>query len=196
MELSESVQRGLQTLADPTIFDLKTFTVFIEVAFRSLLSAHSDHSILDQPELKLIEQVCLKQCHVAVTSCILEGVKLNADKSTVSSCLEDNRFESERVEVFYSLFQKHKGDLETLLSSIGSGPPHVNDVSWRLEYRIKNGHVHKVNEPSYLISLNVENGDMGRSLEDVQFNCTMEQLQDLMGKMKDAAKSLEKATQF
>ncbi|XP_067107931.1 COMM domain-containing protein 3 isoform X3 [Osmerus mordax] len=177
MELSESVQRGLQTLADPTIFDLKTFTVFIEVAFRSLLSAHSDHSILDQPELKLIEQVCLKQCHVAVTSCILEGVKLNADKSTVSSCLEDNRFESERVEVFYSLFQKHKGDLETLLSSIGSGPPHVNDVSWRLEYRIKNG-------------------DMGRSLEDVQFNCTMEQLQDLMGKMKDAAKSLEKATQF
>ena len=39
--------------------------------------------ILDQPELKLIEQVCLKQCHVAVTSCILEGVKLNADKSTI-----------------------------------------------------------------------------------------------------------------
>merc|ERR1712131_12779 len=196
MELSESVQKGMQCLSDTTLFDLKSFTVLMEVAFRSLLSGHADHCILDQPELKHIDVVLLKQCHVAATTCILEGVKHNADKSTVSSCLDDLRFEAERIDAFYTLFQKHKGDLETLLSSIGRCPPHINDASWRLEYRIKNGHVHKVNEPSYLIALNVENGDMGGSSEDVRFSCTMEQLQDLVGKMKDAAKSLEKATQL
>ncbi|XP_064803417.1 COMM domain-containing protein 3, partial [Oncorhynchus masou masou] len=73
----------------------------------------------------------------SATTCILEGVKQNVDKSTIS---------------------------------IGRCPPHINDVSWRLVYPIKNGHVHKVNEPSYLFSLNVE---------------------DLVGKIKDAAKSLE-----
>uniref|UniRef100_A0AB40E764 COMM domain-containing protein 3 n=1 Tax=Esox lucius TaxID=8010 RepID=A0AB40E764_ESOLU len=199
MELSESVQKGLQSLADPMLFDLKTFSVLIEVAFQSLVSAHADSSVLDQPEFKRIDQMLLKHCHNAATTCILEGVKQNADKSTISSCLEDLRFDAERTDVFYSIYQKYRSDLETLLSSIGRCPPHINDVSWRLEYRIKNGHVHKVNEPSYLISLNVENANNGGSSEDLHFSCTMEQLQvhnDLVGKMKDAAKSLEKATQL
>ncbi|CDQ82565.1 unnamed protein product [Oncorhynchus mykiss] len=62
-------------------------------------------------------------------------------------------------------------------TSIGRCPPHINDVPWRLVYLIKNGHVHKVNEPSYLISLNVENTNNGGSSEEVHFSCTMEQLQ-------------------
>lgn len=133
--------------------------------------------LIDQPELKHVDLALLKQCHLSATTCILEAVKHSADRATVSSCLEDVRFEADRTEVFCSLLQKHKGDLETLLSSIGRCPPHINDVAWRLEYRIKNGHVHKVNEPSYLISLSVENGDLTRSAEDVNFSCSMEQLQ-------------------
>nr|ACI69223.1 COMM domain-containing protein 3 [Salmo salar] len=196
MELSESVQKGLRSLADATFFDMKTFSVLIEVAFRSLLSAHADRSVLDRPEFKALDQKLLKHCHTAATTCILEGVKQNADKSTISACLEDVSFDAERTEVFYTTYLKYKSDLETLLSSLGRCPPHINDVSWRLEYCIKNGHVHKVNEPSYLISLNVENANNGGSSEDVHFSCSMEQLQDLVGKMKDAAKSLEKATQL
>ena len=60
MELSGSVQRGLQTLADPTVFDLKTFTVFLEVAFQSLLTAHSDHSILGKI-VASANRLCLPQ---------------------------------------------------------------------------------------------------------------------------------------
>uniref|UniRef100_A0A674BB78 COMM domain-containing protein 3 n=1 Tax=Salmo trutta TaxID=8032 RepID=A0A674BB78_SALTR len=216
MELSESVQKGLQSLADATVFDMKTFSVLIEVAFRSLLSAHADRSVLDQPEFKALDQKLLKHCHTAATTCILEGVKQNADKSTISACLEDVSFDAERTEVFYttylvittllctshvnnfllqrSSFKIHarsqpqtvfflcihlySWDHECMLFSfLGRCPPHINDVSWRLEYCIKNGHVHKVNEPSYLISLNVENANNGGSSEDVHFSCSMEQLQ-------------------
>uniref|UniRef100_A0A674DQZ9 COMM domain-containing protein 3 n=1 Tax=Salmo trutta TaxID=8032 RepID=A0A674DQZ9_SALTR len=177
MELSESVQKGLQSLADPTLFDLKTFSVLIELAFRSLLTGHADRSVLDQPELKPIDQKLLKHCHTAATTCILEGVKQNVDKSTISLCLEDVRFDVERTDVFYITYQV----MTTLLWRC---PSHIN-VSWRLEYLIKNGHVHKVNEPSYLISLNVENTNNGGSSGE-----------DLVGKMKDAAKSLEKAVQL
>ncbi|KAM6976732.1 COMM domain-containing protein 3 [Aplochiton taeniatus] len=196
MELSESTLNGLQSLADPSLFDLKTFTSVIEIAFSSLLCAHSDSSILDVPEFRSIDQALLKQCHAAATTCILEGVKQNVDKSSFSSCLEDVRFEVEKIEIFYTFYLQNKGNLETVLSSLQRCPPHINDVSWRLEYNMKNGHVHKVNEPSYLISLNVENAGLGRCPEDIHFNCTMEQLQDLVGKMKDAAKGLEKATQM
>ncbi|XP_029935825.1 LOW QUALITY PROTEIN: uncharacterized protein LOC115379240 [Myripristis murdjan] len=228
MELSESVQRGLQSLADPSLFDLSSFPVLVDVSFRSLLSSHADSGILDQPELKHIDQIVLKQSHAAATTFILEAVKQNADKSTISSCLEEITFSAERIEIFHSAYQviiiinyilmqnnfifpvvlvfitneiyyvlqKHKKELEHLLASIGRRPPHITDVSWRLQYHMKNGHVHKVNEPFYLISLNVENGDSGGSSEDISFSCTMEQLQDLVGKLKDAAKSLEKATQM
>lgn len=39
MELSESVTKGLQALADPSLFDLKSFTIFTEVSFDSLVSS-------------------------------------------------------------------------------------------------------------------------------------------------------------
>ncbi|XP_073686920.1 COMM domain-containing protein 3 [Garra rufa] len=191
MELSDSVMKGLQTLADPNVFDQKSFTIFTEVAFDSLVSTRGE-SVLGHPELKHIDQTTLKHCHTAATTLILEGVKQNADKSTISSCLEDVRFQNEKVDTFYNSFQKNKRNLESLLSSIDTCPPHITDTEWRLEYCIKNSHVHKVNQPSYLISLNTERA--GASSE-INFNCTMEQLQDLVGKMKDAAKSLERATQ-
>lgn len=42
MELSESVTKGLQTLADPNVFDQKSFTIFTEVAFDSLVSSAAE----------------------------------------------------------------------------------------------------------------------------------------------------------
>ncbi|XP_044195776.1 COMM domain-containing protein 3 [Thunnus albacares] len=193
MELSESVQRGLQSLADPSVFDQTSFPALVDVSFRSLLSSHGDPGVLDQPELKQVDQILLKQSHTAAITFILEAVKQNADKSTVSSCLEELTFSAERIEIFCSTYQKHKKELERLLASIGKQPPRVNDVSWRLQYHMKNGQLDKVNEPFYLISLNTENKG---TPEDINFTCTVEQLQDLVGKLKDAAKSVEKASQM
>ncbi|KAM9839685.1 polycomb complex protein BMI-1-A [Aulostomus maculatus] len=190
MELSESVQRGLQSLAEPSVFNQTSFPVLLDVSFRSLLSSHADPAVLDEPELKQVDQIALKQSHAAVATFILEAVKQNADKSTISSCLEELSFSAERVEIFFSSYQKHKKELEALLASIGRRPPHINDVSWRLQYHVKNGQVDKVNEPFYLLSLSTENKG---APEDINFACTMEQLQDLVGKLKDAAKSVEKA---
>ncbi|KAM9436631.1 COMM domain-containing protein 3 [Clarias gariepinus] len=195
MELSDSVVKGLQTLADPAYLDLKSFTVFIEGAFRSLLSFPSS-SVFDHPELKNVDQALLNQCHIAVTTFILEGVKHNADMSTLCSFLEDLRFDSERVDAFYTHYQKSKTSLDRLLSSIDRCPPHITNVSWRLDYCIKNSHVHKVNQPSYLISFKTETGGNNETSSEQNFNCTLEQLQDLVGKLKDAAKSVERATQL
>ncbi|XP_072306773.1 COMM domain-containing protein 3 isoform X2 [Eucyclogobius newberryi] len=161
MELSESVQKGLKLLADPSVFDPRGFSVLLDVSFLSLLSAHGDAAVLDHPELKNHDSVLLKQSHAAVVTFILECVKLNTDKSTLS---------------------------------IGRRRPEINDVSWRLQYQIKSGQVDKVDEPFYLITLNTENE--ARTCEDVNFTCTVEQLQDLVGKLKDAAKSMERASQM
>ncbi|KAI3355197.1 hypothetical protein L3Q82_018055, partial [Scortum barcoo] len=174
MELSESVQRGLQSLSDPSSFGPASFQALVDASFRSLLSSHGDPAVLDQPELRQVDQVLLKQSHAAATTFILEGAKQNADKSAISSSLEELSFSADRIEIFYSTYQKHKKELEHLLASIGRCPPHVTDVSWRLQYHMKNGQVDKVNEPFYSMSLHTEHGGCPGKID---FNCTMEQLQ-------------------
>ncbi|XP_019520698.1 PREDICTED: COMM domain-containing protein 3 isoform X3 [Hipposideros armiger] len=88
---------------------------------------------------------------------------------------------------------KQRADKSTL--SIGRSLPHIIDVSWRLEYQIKTNQLHKMYRPAYLVTLNVENTD-SQSHPEISFSCNMEQLQDLVGKLKDASKSLERATQL
>ncbi|XP_028825929.1 COMM domain-containing protein 3 [Denticeps clupeoides] len=194
MELSESVQKGLRRLADPAAFDAARFAALVEAAFAGVTRPGSE-ALLDHPELKHADQALVKLCHAAAATVILEAAKQNADRSTISSCLEEFKFDAGRTDLFCDSYQKHKKAVENLLAGIGGSPPHITDVSWRLEYCIKNGYVHKVNQPSYLISFNVQSGVSGGSPSEVNFNCTTEQLQDLVGKMKDAAKSLEKAAQ-
>ncbi|NXN15608.1 COMD3 protein, partial [Indicator maculatus] len=192
MELSPYVQGGWRLLADPCRFSLRPYAALLRAAFRSLLD-HS-HDGLDDPDLKDIDPTVLKHCHAAAAMCILEAGKHKADISAISTCLEDCKLDKERIEQFCTEYQ-HR-ELVTVVSfSIGRAPLHISDVSWRLEYQIKNNQLHKTYQPSYLVTLNIENSDSG-SHPDVSFSCTMEQLQDLVGKLKDAAKSLERATQM
>ncbi|XP_044916924.1 COMM domain-containing protein 3 isoform X2 [Felis catus] len=208
MELSEYVQKGFQMLADPGSFDSNAFTLLLRAAFQSLLDAQADEAVLDHPDLKHIDPVVLKHCHTAAATYILEAGKQRADKSTLSTYLEDCKFDRERIELFcteyqvtylkffkinsyyfsslckdvFSFFlfplQNNKNSLEILLGSIGRSLPHITDVSWRLEYQIKTHQLHKMYRPAYLVTLNVENTD-SRSHPEISFSCNMEQLQEL-----------------
>ncbi|XP_048223522.1 COMM domain-containing protein 3 isoform X2 [Perognathus longimembris pacificus] len=188
MELSESVQKGFQMLADPGCFDSSAFALLVRAAFQSLLDAQADGAVLDHPDLKHIDPVVLKYCHAAAATYILEAGKHRADKSTLSSLCKD-------VFLSFLLLQNNKDSLEILLGSIGKSLPHITDVSWRLEYQIKTNQLHKMYRPAYLVTLNIENADSG-SNPDISFSCDMEQLQDLVGRLKDASKSLERASQL
>ncbi|XP_053428308.1 COMM domain-containing protein 3 isoform X2 [Nycticebus coucang] len=177
MELSEYVQKGFQMLADPGSFDSNAFTLLLRAAFQSLLDAQADEAVL------------------AAATYILEAGKHRVDKSTLSTYLEDCKFDQERIELFCTEYQNNKNSLEILLGSIGRSLPHITDVSWRLEYQIKTNQLHKMYRPAYLVTLNVENAD-SQTYPKISFSCNMEQLQDLVGKLKDASKSLERATQL
>ncbi|XP_011819242.1 PREDICTED: polycomb complex protein BMI-1 isoform X1 [Colobus angolensis palliatus] len=118
MELSESVQKGFQMLADPGSFDSNAFTLLLRAAFQSLLDAQADEAVLDHPDLKHIDPVVLKHCHAAAATYILEAGKHRADKSTLSTYLEDCKFDRERIELFCTEYQNNKNSLEILLGRI------------------------------------------------------------------------------
>ncbi|EDO49048.1 predicted protein [Nematostella vectensis] len=54
-----------------------------------------------------------------------------------------------------------------------------------------NNHMEKVNQPTYLITLKTEETNKSKG-KDIQFSCSMEQLQDLVGKLRDACKTMER----
>ncbi|NP_001336396.1 COMM domain containing 3 S homeolog [Xenopus laevis] len=195
MELSEDLQRGLHRLADPALFTPKSFAALIRAAFLSLSEAQAADTALDHAELQHMDQALIKHCHAAVTTCILEAVKHNADKAGLSTFLEECKFDQDKTDLFWTEYQKNKESLETLLGSIGISPPHITDVSWRLQYQIKSNQLHRHYRPDYLINLNVESSDADQK-PGISFNCSMEQLQDFLGKLRDAAKSLERTTQM
>ncbi|XP_075275625.1 COMM domain-containing protein 3 isoform X2 [Opisthocomus hoazin] len=174
MELSAYAQGGWRLLGDPRRFPPGPYAALLRAAFRSLLEGPR-HGLGD-PELRGIDPAVLKRCHAAAAACILEAGRHRADASAISSCLEDCKLDKERIEQFCTEYQKNKDALENLLGSIGRSPLHITDVSWRLEYQIKSDRLHKTYQPSYLVTLNVENSDSG-SQPDVTFSCTMEQLQ-------------------
>ncbi|XP_042328497.1 COMM domain-containing protein 3 isoform X2 [Sceloporus undulatus] len=195
MELSEPVQSALQALADRGCFSSGAYQALLQAAFRSLLSGPGEQALaFDHPDLEQIDPAMLKYCHAAAATCIVEAGKQKADKPAISTYLEDCKFDRERIEQFCTEYQKNKDNLEILLGSTGRCPPHITDICWRLEYQIKTNQLHKNYHPTYLMTLNVENND-SRSHQDINFSCSMEQLQDLIGKLKDAAKSLERTTQ-
>ncbi|XP_053322694.1 polycomb complex protein BMI-1 isoform X2 [Spea bombifrons] len=195
MELSDDLQRALHRLADSARFGPKSFVALLRAAFLSLTGEQAAEAALDSPELRHLDPAHVKQCHAAAATCILEALKHQVDRQTLSTFLEDCKFDKERSEQFWAEYQKHKDSLEILLESLGRSPPHITDVSWRLEYQIKANQLYKSYRPGYLVKLSVESPDPNEN-SDIRFNCSMEQLQDLLGKLKDAAKSLERTTQI
>ncbi|ELW71439.1 Polycomb complex protein BMI-1 [Tupaia chinensis] len=99
MELSESVQKGFQMLADPGSFDSNAFTLVLRAAFQSLLDAQADEAVLDHPDLKHIDPVVLKHCHAAAATYILEAGKHRADKSTLRIFYQAEMHRTTRIKI-------------------------------------------------------------------------------------------------
>eukprot|EP01133_Synstelium_polycarpum_P010860 gene10860-12650_t len=70
--------------------------------------------------------------------------------------------------------------------------PHVIDVNWRLDYFMKSNSMEKINTPVYLVNLTTEKeeGEKGH----IEFACTLDQLQDLVFKLRDAQKQIERSS--
>lgn len=87
-------------------------------------------------------------------------------------------------------YQKKVPMLRHILSATSFGFPHIVDADWRLDYYLKSDSISKVNQPQYYLKLKVK--DENGAPRDVEFVCTIEQLQDIVNKLQDAAHSINR----
>jgi len=102
------------------------------------------------------------------------------------------------IDVYVSAYEKNLDELRRHLLTSGFSFPQVVGVDWRLDYYLKSNSVEAINKPMYIISLKTEKMDSRRlgaaDTSDVQFSCSIEELQDLVDRLKDATKQAERIT--
>lgn len=134
-----------------------------------------------------------KEAFAALTAFYLEAARVDADVTALSTVLEECKISTDRAEAIAATYTERRHEVRAALERVGSSPPHLVDVHWRLDYYLKSNHVERLNRPEFLLELTTHATD--GSTQPILLACTQDQLQDLVAKLKDASKSLEKFAQ-
>uniref|UniRef100_UPI0035900E37 COMM domain-containing protein 3 isoform X2 n=1 Tax=Myxine glutinosa TaxID=7769 RepID=UPI0035900E37 len=193
MELGSTVRAGLSActaapLSPSALADL------LRTCFSALCAGESREAMFDSEELSSLNRGTLKLCHFGLMGLILEAARHAMEPTELGELLDEYKFSTECKRVFTSAYQTHFEKLTDVLHALSPSSPVLTDVSWRLGYSIRNNFLHRVDQLNYEITFHSENTMLPAS-KDVSFNCSPEQLQDLIAKLKDAMKSIEKAGQ-
>nr|CAB3232808.1 COMM domain-containing protein 3-like [Phallusia mammillata] len=185
----KSVIEGLRLCGDDKLISGKAFEIIIEHACQTVLGNIAQNNEPDLSKENTNLSVA-KQCHGSVTVLMLEAAKHDLQEEQLGMILDDCGLPQKQKEAFAFSYNHYKEDLRDKLSKVGRHAPNLVDVEWRLDYNLKNNRINKVNELQYTISLKQDNG------EQVDLVCTRDELQDLVGKLKEASKALERASQI
>ncbi|KAK7479323.1 hypothetical protein BaRGS_00029401 [Batillaria attramentaria] len=183
MEVGTTVLENLSLAGDTAHIPDKCFDQLVKAACRGVLSEVDRNAIADDPAFKGVDKAALKAAHSGIVALLVEAAKHDVDADGISHILEECKFSPERIKGFNDIFTVQKPSMQILLGSIGNSRPHI-----------RANHMERINEAVYLISLKTEVPGQDE-LQEVQFTCSLEQLQDLVGKLKDATKCLEKLAQ-
>ncbi|CAK8684216.1 COMM domain-containing protein 3-like [Clavelina lepadiformis] len=185
--LSQQSLSGLRLCGDSSVIPDKLFDRYVEHICKVITDPEKAGQVPDN--FTSLSSSALKQSHAALSALVVESAKHDVDDDQLGMILDECNFSTTKRESFIATFNHFKQDLRNHLFNIGVQPPHIVDIGWRLDYNVKTNHTHKVNELRYTVSLKQNNGEM------TDFTCTREELQDLVGKLKEAAKAVERASQ-
>jgi hypothetical protein len=192
MDIAEELIKGVLLLKDTSKFNNAVFQEIVNLSFEILAGREkTEEDFLESKVLANIDKTVLKQIYAGLVTVILEAAKRKLDSIQFKEYLEGYKFPQERVDFICQRYAEKFNVLRTNLSQSQFQFPHIVDVQWRLDYFIKSNAVEKINQPVYLIKLRTKQSPAGES-KDFEFACTLEQMQDLVAKLKDAEHTLER----
>ena len=97
------------------------------------------------------------------------------------------------MEIFSKVYEEKLDELRLILSLSTFHFPHIVDIDWRLDYYVKSNEVSRVDKPVWIITLKTYENDSNQ-IKDFTFSCDLQELQDLLIRLKDAVKQVDKIT--
>jgi len=189
--LSQANLSNLSYASQDSIFLDEEFSILAKHVFEIALQLAN--SEVDQPINFLFsekDQSIVEASYTSLITLILEAAKQDIEKDQLEVILDDCNFMPNRKEIFIQLFEQHKQEIRNILSRFGIDIQKIIDLNWKLNYQFKNNKISKINNLQYSISLKKENN------ETIDFQCSTEELQNMLSMFKEAAKMVDKATQI
>lgn len=188
MELSEKVMttRNIKNL---NILPEDIFVQMLEAVILYLCKTPVDPK--DQHNVKSNGTKCdiAKNAFVDLSCLLVEAARHDFDKESLKKLLNTSLIVDHRVDKLCHSYANNKQEIQMQLQLIGNNLCHIVDTDWRLSHCIKYGFQSSIGSFQYHVRFTTKEY---AEIKYVTFTCTLQQLQELLGKIKDAIRHLEK----
>jgi hypothetical protein len=188
-DIPRQAQEGLSLLGPTGDFDDKSFGVLVQLCFR-VLAHEIDVNQVDKAiaSIKTDAGIC-KEAYASLIGLILEGCRQDADSQELSSIIDD-KISKERVEHLQKLYNSYKSTIRQKLQGTSNlSAPSIIGIDWRLDYYVMSSALEQIRVPVYFVDIKTLQVD--GSTKKVQFTCSLQELEDLLAKCKDALNSVK-----
>ncbi|ROT73211.1 COMM domain-containing protein 3 isoform X2 [Penaeus vannamei] len=187
MDLSLEISSALRLLGNSTNFGQAEFKKVLQKATDDLINSGK------VPVTSTGSGACdgtIARSHAALATLFIEAVKSNQDGTIVTSTLEDFNWPAERISETVKELDSCRERIRSKLASVGTYPPHIVDVDWKLDYHVRSSAGEEGGGAFYLITLHTEESDGRRG--KVTFSCSLAQLSHLVTQLRQASRCIQK----
>ncbi|XP_043264409.1 COMM domain-containing protein 3-like [Colletes gigas] len=189
MELSKNIIESLTNIL--------SISHIAEDDFLQILDTTTSYICENSTEIKCIAKaadskpVLAKKIFADMLCLFVEAARHDFDEEKLSNFLCQTCIDEQRKKKLCEAYVNNKKTIQSQLELTGNNPPHVIDVDWHLDYRIKLDTCNLLGVPFYHVRLITKKHE---TISHVTFSCTIQQLQELIFKLKDAVRYSEKLT--
>ncbi|KOC66764.1 COMM domain-containing protein 3 [Habropoda laboriosa] len=189
MELSRDIMDGLTNILNTNII---TDDIFLQI-----LDMATSYIYENPAEIKCIiktvdsKPILTKKIFADMVCLLVEAARYDLDEESLRNFLNLLYIDEKRTNKLCEVYINNKTAIQSQLELIGSNPPHIIDVDWHLDYCVKLDMCNSLGVPLYHVRFTTKEHE---TTNHVTFSCTIQQLQELVFKLKDAIRYSEKLT--
>ncbi|XP_076652856.1 COMM domain-containing protein 3 isoform X3 [Halictus rubicundus] len=176
MELSKDVVESFTNISNVNMITDDNFLQILDAVVSHLQANPIDTSIAGIVKAVDSKVILTKKIFADMLCLFVKAAQHDLDEESLKNLLYQMCSNEQRRKKLCEAYISNKKTIQSRLESISSNLPHIVDVDWHLDYRVK---------------LSTKEHER---INHVTFSCTIQQLQELVFKLKDAIRYSEKLT--
>ncbi|PBC27309.1 COMM domain-containing protein 3 [Apis cerana] len=189
MELSKDAIDGIANILNTNVITDDNFSQILETAISYIYESPSEiKCTLKTSDSK---PILTKKAFTDVVCLLIEASRHDLDEESLRNFLNLIYIDEKRISKLCEVYINNKTAIQSQLELIGNNPSHIIDIDWHLDYCVKLDTCDSLGVPLYHVRLSTKKHE---TINYVTFSCTIQQLQDLVFKLKDVIRYSEKLT--
>ncbi|XP_071575664.1 COMM domain-containing protein 3 isoform X1 [Temnothorax nylanderi] len=187
MELAKEIIDGVANIQNSNVLPEETFLQLLDIIMLHI-SKNVSNGKTAVANVYPSKSDLIKAAFANISCLFVEAARHDYDEESLKHFLHNEHINGQRIETLCSRYMNNKENIQTQLELTGNNLPHVVDIDWRLHHCVRMS-TRFTNVPIYNIRMSTKECNQMRH---VTFTCTVQQLQELVHKLKDVVRHIEK----